>query len=168
MTIVIVRNLLILTSKSVQWWIMMASLLDSYPVTIQVPVAWGEMDAFQHVNNVAYFRYFEGARIAYFEEIRLLELMRQNRIGPILKSTRCNFKLALTYPDTLEVGAKVTAMQADQFTMAYAVASHRHRRIAAEGEGVLVAYDYRKKTRTAVPDILTQRVLEVEKRVKKL
>ena len=37
--------------------------LENYPVVIEIPVAWGDMDAFQHVNNVAYFRYFESARI---------------------------------------------------------------------------------------------------------
>lgn len=144
----------------------MANLLDAYPITIQVPVAWGEMDAFEHVNNVVYFRYFESARIAYFEELRLLDFMKENGIGPILKSTRCNFKLPLTYPDTLEVGAKVATIKADGFAMAYAVASHRHRRIAAEGEGVLVAYDYRKKSKALLPDVLKQRILEIEKRVK--
>ena len=144
----------------------MNKLLTSYPITIQVPVAWGEMDAFQHVNNIAYFRYFESARIAYFEELRLLEFVEENGIGPILKTTRCDFRLSLTYPDTLEVGAKVTAMQSDRFTMAYAVVSHRHRRIAAVGDGILVAYDYRKNSKTTIPDILKQRIIEIERRVK--
>ena len=43
---------------------MAADPLAGYPVRIEVPVAWGEMDAFGHVNNVVYFRYFESARIA--------------------------------------------------------------------------------------------------------
>lgn len=41
---------------------MAADPLDGYPVRIEVPVAWGELDAFGHVNNTAYFRYFESAR----------------------------------------------------------------------------------------------------------
>ncbi|MCZ6911333.1 MAG: acyl-CoA thioesterase, partial [Proteobacteria bacterium] len=40
-------------------------VLDDYPVVIELPVVWGEMDAFDHVNNIIYFRYFESARIAY-------------------------------------------------------------------------------------------------------
>lgn len=43
-------------------------LLADYPVIATFPIAWGDMDAFQHVNNTRYFRYFEDARIAYFEE----------------------------------------------------------------------------------------------------
>jgi acyl-CoA thioester hydrolase len=44
-------------------------LLKTFPVIVEIPVAWGEMDALQHVNNVFYFRYFETARIAYFEKL---------------------------------------------------------------------------------------------------
>lgn len=47
--------------------------LEGFPVVIELPVVWGEMDAFAHVNNVVYFRYFESARIAYLERINCLE-----------------------------------------------------------------------------------------------
>lgn len=31
-----------------------------YPVVIEIPVAWGEMDAYGHLNNIVYFRYPNG------------------------------------------------------------------------------------------------------------
>jgi acyl-CoA thioester hydrolase len=36
----------------------MRELLAGYPVILDIPVAWGEMDALRHVNNIVYFRYF--------------------------------------------------------------------------------------------------------------
>ena len=56
--------------------------LAGYPVIIEIPVAWGEMDAFQHVNNIVYFRYFESARITYFERTGLIAYMEQTGSGP--------------------------------------------------------------------------------------
>ena len=44
-----------------------AGLLRGFPGIIELPVSWGEMDAFGHLNNVVYFRYFESARIAALE-----------------------------------------------------------------------------------------------------
>ena len=44
-------------------------LLTDFPVTVEVPVAWGDMDALGHVNNAVYFRYFETARIRFFAEL---------------------------------------------------------------------------------------------------
>jgi acyl-CoA thioester hydrolase len=45
----------------------MKELISTYPVVIEIPIAWGDMDAFQHVNNKVYFKHFESARILYFE-----------------------------------------------------------------------------------------------------
>ena len=49
---------------------------------IEIPIAWGEMDSFQHVNNAAYFRYFESARILYSEKLGLHKHKDETGIGP--------------------------------------------------------------------------------------
>ena len=36
---------------------------------IELPVRWGDMDAFGHVNNVQYRRYLESGRVAYIGEV---------------------------------------------------------------------------------------------------
>ncbi|HEX6622399.1 MAG TPA: acyl-CoA thioesterase, partial [Pyrinomonadaceae bacterium] len=104
----------------------MRELLEAYPVVIETPVAWGEMDSFQHVNNIVYFRYFESARMAYFERVGFWAYMDETGVGPILASTRCKFILPLTYPDTVSIGARVSEIEDDRFTMSYAVVSHNH------------------------------------------
>jgi acyl-CoA thioester hydrolase len=143
---------------------MINQLLDGYPVFIEIPVAWGEMDAFQHVNNVAYFRYFENARIVYFDKIGIIDMMRQSGIGPILGSTSCTYKLPLTYPDTVSVGAKTERIEDDRMVMRYAIVSHRHQKLTAEGDGVVVMYNYRESKKTSMPDELRRRITELEKR----
>ena len=49
--------------------------LSRWPVTIELPVQWGELDSFGHVNNVVFLRWFESARIAYFERCGVLDGM---------------------------------------------------------------------------------------------
>ena len=41
---------------------------QEYPLSIEQDVLWGDMDAFQHVNNAVYFRYFEDIRLNFFEK----------------------------------------------------------------------------------------------------
>ena len=36
---------------------------------IDVAVRWGDMDALGHVNNIMYFRYFEQARLEWYESL---------------------------------------------------------------------------------------------------
>lgn len=45
--------------------------LSVYPVIYDQKVAWGDMDAFGHVNNVQYYRYIESSRILYMEKALL-------------------------------------------------------------------------------------------------
>ncbi|HET6490062.1 MAG TPA: thioesterase family protein [Syntrophales bacterium] len=139
--------------------------LAAYPVVVDVPVVWGEMDAFGHVNNIVYFRYFETARIAYFETLNTPEFLGRDPVGPILAETTCRFRAALAYPDTVSIGAKVARLGEDRFVMHYIVFSHRLRRIAAEGEGVMVCFDYRQNHKAPIPDKLRRRIEEIERAV---
>ena len=140
----------------------MNNLVDGYPVVIEIPVQWGEMDAFQHVNNVVYFRYFENARIAYFEKLDVIELMKSTWIGPILAATSCRFKAPLTYPDKVLVAAKVTAIEKDRFMMDYRVVSTKHQKLAAEGDGVIVTFNYRENKKVIVPEELRLLIMKIE------
>lgn len=144
----------------------MKDVLKDYPVVIEIPVAWGEMDSFNHVNNVVYFRYFESARIAYLDKIDGFEYMRNNGIGPILATTHCRFRVPLTYPDVVSSAVRVTEVGEDRFKMKHIVFSHRHSKVAAEGEGVLVTFDYRSNKKTPVPEELRQRILDTEQTVR--
>ena len=124
---------------------------DDYDVTIERPVTWGSMDAFQHVNNTVYFRYFEDVRIAYFEETGITAYMQEHGIGPILASTQCRFKLPLSYPDTVWIGTRILEIGDDRFRMEYVVFSEQHQRVAAVGEGLIVSYDYNQNQKTTIP-----------------
>ena len=141
--------------------------LDGFPVVIDIPVAWGEMDALRHVNNIVYFRYFESARIAYFEKLRFWEFMNQTGVGPILASIQCKFKIPLTYPDTVSVGTRIPSIEPDRFVMEYRAVSHKSQAIAAEGEGVVVSYNYRESKKTPLSEEMKQRILTLEGSVTK-
>lgn len=84
-------------------------------------------------------------------------------IGPILGSTSCKYKFPLTYPDTVSVGAKIVGIEDDCFAVKYVVVSRRHNRVAAEGVGVVVMYNYHVSKKTAIPEGIRWRISELEK-----
>lgn len=140
----------------------MDNSIEMYPVVIEIPVAWGDMDAFQHVNNVAYFRYFESVRMAYYERLNIRDLRTRTGIGPILAATSCRFKTPLTYPDTVLVGVKVTKIEADRFMMEHRIVSTKHRKTAAEGSSVIAAFNYNENKKALVPEELKQKIQDIE------
>lgn len=128
------------------------ALLPECSVIIECPVWWGELDAFQHVNNTEYFRFFEHARIAYFDRVGWGEIMATEKIGPILAHTDCRFRIPLDYPDTVSIGTRAVDLSDGGFVMEYKVASHRHGALAAEGTGRIVSFDYEKGIKAPIPD----------------
>lgn len=141
-----------------------AALRADFPVVIELPVQWGEMDAYGHLNNAVYFRYFESARIAYFLRCGLLDSYRDSSIGAILHSTQCRFRASLQYPDTAVVGTRVTDVQDDRFTMTYRVVSRAQNAVAAEGQGIIVAFDYATRAKTRVPEDVREGIRKMEQR----
>jgi acyl-CoA thioester hydrolase len=130
---------------------MTESLLSAYPVVLELPVFWGDMDSFRHVNNIIYFRYFESARIEYLERIGFRQEEEHGGIGPILHSTHARFRRPVEWPDTVIVGARTTEVGEDRFTQEYRLVSRAHGEVAAEGGGILVAYDYTNARKVPLP-----------------
>jgi acyl-CoA thioester hydrolase len=140
----------------------MNQLLENFSVVIEIPVAWGEMDAMQHVNNIVYFRYIESARMAYFDRIGFLDHQRATGVGPILAWTSCRFRRALTYPDRVQVATRVIKIESDRFTMQTHIVSHAMADLAAESEGIVVSFDYRNQVKALLPQAIRQRMEVLE------
>jgi acyl-CoA thioester hydrolase len=141
---------------------MSKELLAGFPVVVEQAVVWGEMDAYQHVNNVVYFRYFENARLEYFRQLGWPEFEEATGIGPILAATRARFRRPLTYPDTIAIAARAREVGGDRFTLEHRIISRRLQAMATEGEGVIVTYDYRRGVKVPVPEELLRRITELE------
>ncbi|MDQ7065969.1 MAG: thioesterase family protein [candidate division KSB1 bacterium] len=147
-----------------QQTIPMPENLRDYPAIIQINVQWGEMDAYQHVNNTVFFRYFESARIVYLEKIQFVDLNQNGGLGPILGHTQCKFIRPLTYPDTILVGARTSELRDDRFVMDLKIYSTQQQAVAAVGTADMVIFDYRQNRKAALPDSLRARISEVEGR----
>ncbi|TAA48015.1 MULTISPECIES: acyl-CoA thioesterase [Corallincola] len=141
----------------------MNNLLNDFPVVIEQAVAWGEMDALNHVNNSVYFKYFENARIAYFGKIKVMQQMQTLALAPVLASTQCRYKMPLTYPDSISIGARISELNNDRFMMEYRVVSHKNQRTAAEGSALVVAYNTKAQRKDNLPSSVVEVIRSVER-----
>src|SRR5207245_7898441 len=117
--------------------------LVNFPVVITWPVQWGDQDAFSHVNNTVYFRWFESGRIAYFERLGLGTTFSDTGLGPILASINCNFRRPIGYPDTVHIGTRVTKVGNSSFTIAQPSFSARLEMVTDAGHPGMAVFTYR-------------------------
>lgn len=139
-------------------------LLESFPFVYPITVAWGEMDAFQHVNNVMYFRYFESARVAYGHQVNMMDPKENEGVAPILAATSARYKRPITFPDSLLVGVRIAKMSNNRFWQHYAIVSASQNAITTEGEAEIVMFDYRHQRKADIPPALKKRIEALEQR----
>ncbi|MCH7474472.1 MAG: acyl-CoA thioesterase [Gemmatimonadetes bacterium] len=135
---------------------MTRELLSGFPVVIELPIQWGDMDAYGHVNNTVFFRFFESARIAFLDRCGFLAAHGELEVGAILHSTACRFRRPLFYPDTISVGARASEVLTDRFIMEYKIVSHSQDEVVAEGTGTVVSFDYNTRSKTDLPEMVRE------------
>ena len=121
----------------------MDNFRQTYPIHSEIKVAWGEMDALQHVNNVAYFRYFETARLDFFNQFNLLDELEKTAIGPVISENSARYKRPVTYPDTLLVGVSICDIKTDRFMLHYTVMSQAQQAITTVGSSQVVMFNFK-------------------------
>lgn len=118
-------------------------------------IVWGDHDAFQHVNNVRYVRFFESARIKWMSSLgnelggpeKARAMLKAQGASFILKSIEVRFRRPVTYPDTLLIGYKpvipsdnaIDRAVFDVKASAYSIAQSA---FVAHSRESLVWYDY--------------------------
>jgi acyl-CoA thioester hydrolase len=130
--------------------------LAAYPVVFSIAVQWGDQDAFGHVNNVVYFRWFESARIVYIRQAGITYSQGGTGIGPILATINCHYRRPLTYPDTVHVGARISRIGRSSMTVEHAVYSEAQQQLVADGDSVVVLFDYSAGRPHRIPDDMRQ------------
>lgn len=129
-------------------------LLAGYRTITTLPVQWGDQDAFGHVNNVVYFRWFESARIDLLAVFESSVTMSGAGLGPILASIKCDYRRQLRHPDTVFIGSRVTRVGRTSVDIGHVVISLSHRQIVAEGSSVIVVFNYDQQRATRIPEDL--------------
>ncbi|MEZ5054466.1 MAG: thioesterase family protein [Chitinophagales bacterium] len=108
-----------------------------FPFPIQQPVAWGDMDAFQHINNVLYFRYFETGRVEFFNKTNLWKLFDEEKIKIVVGKLECNYLREVKHPAQIEISVGIKKVGNTSLVVHQVIRNDGN--IVAHGEGIIVA-----------------------------
>ncbi len=119
-------------------------------ISTKIPVQWGEMDAFNHVNNVVYIRWCETARIELFRNIwgnkgiNMKEILEGSGVGPILANFNINYKIPISYPDNVIIQTRVAHIGNSSFNVEHQVFTEKMgNSVVAEASSVVVMLNYK-------------------------
>lgn len=138
-----------------------------YPVEITLPVLWGDMDAFLHVNNTVYIKWCEAIRMHYLKALDLKSYFTNSKVGPILARTEIDYFIPLTSPDEVTVSMSVTHLGNTSFATHYRITSREHQgRLAAQSKAILVLMNYDTGQKVTLDERLRSKIIALENRVK--
>lgn len=116
-----------------------------------MPVRWGDLDAFNHVNNARYLTFLEQARIEWFETIG--EDWVTDEHAPVIVQSLVNYRAPIDYPAEIAVELFTTRLGNSSVTIG-------HRIVGADGtlysDGHVVAawIDRRSGRPTPLPEVV--------------
>ena len=124
--------------------------------TSEIPIRWGDMDAYGHVNNTVYFRYMEQARVEFLD--RLGYAIDPRGEAPVLINTSCTFLRPVTYPGRLDVLMFLGAPGRSSIESRYELRLAGDERLLASGAAKIVWIDGATGKSVPIPDSLRRLV----------
>jgi acyl-CoA thioester hydrolase len=106
----------------------------------ELEVRWGDMDAFNHVNNASYLRYIEEARVLWFKQ--LSADWAEIGCAPVLAAAQMNFRRPIGWPQRLRIVMSAERLGFKSLTLAHRIESASQPELLyADGSTVLVWVD---------------------------
>jgi len=129
----------------------------------QIDIRYGDLDPQGHVNNAKYLTYFEHARTQYLRELGLFKKGSSFLdIGVILADIHIAFLKPIHWEDKITLGVRTTNLGNKSIKVTQLIQDENSEIIYAEGEVVMVTYDYHRGTTIPIPTEWRKIIIEFE------
>jgi acyl-CoA thioester hydrolase len=124
--------------------------------SIKIPIRWGDMDAYGHINNAVYFRYMEEARVLMLQQLG--GSLDPQSTGPVIVNAQAEFLGAVSHPDTLRVDCFAADPGRSSFMTHYELYSQQQDKLVTKGSAKVVWVDHRINQSVALPEALRSQI----------
>jgi acyl-CoA thioester hydrolase len=134
-----------------------------FPVALPIRIDWSETDVFGHVNNVSFYKYIQSSRLNYWEAVGMLRYFDTRKLAPILASGSCHFRKPLHYPGNITLQCRTEFIRNTSFGFHHQILNENGE-VAAEGNDVMVFFDFKTHQKQALPPEIKQAIEKLEER----
>lgn len=129
----------------------------SLQTQITIRIDWSELDLFGHVNNVAFHKYAQTARLNYVDAIGLMKLHQTQNIGFMVAETNCQFKKELLFPGNINIQTQIDFVKNTSLALQH-IMTNDIGELVAIARDVLVVFDFNKKEKVLIPEEIKAKV----------
>ena len=136
---------------------------DEFGILRPIPTRWMDNDHYGHVNNVAYYSFFDTAVNGFLIEASGIDIRALPAIG-IVAESGCQFFSALSFPDMVHAGLGVERLGTSSIVYRITLFRNDESDPCAMGRFVHVYVDRHSRRPAPIPDVV-RAVVEPLKRV---
>jgi acyl-CoA thioester hydrolase len=125
----------------------------------EIDVWFGDFDMMAHINNVAYARYLEQARIEYIENVVGKQVMNT---GAVVADLHIDFEEPIGWGDEVTVAVRAGELGTSSIPLEYEIRSNGE--VAATAETLMITFDPAAGEPEPMPDEWRERIREYEGR----
>ena len=114
-------------------------------------IDWSDLDLLGHVNNIAFSRFFQAARVEYCGHVGL-NVFQGMTTGPILAASRVQFTAQLFFPGGVRIFTRCKKAGSTSIVLEHALFDERGT-LCAFSEDVVVRFDFAAKTKIPLGDV---------------
>lgn len=125
----------------------------------QLDIRWGDLDAFNHVNNAVFLDYIQEARLRWLTT--LASGWHDDSISPVVVNSTCNYRQPITWPARIRVDLHVAARSGRSLTLGHRIVdAGRPDTVYSDGHVVMVWIDTASGTAVPLPAVIDQALAE--------
>lgn len=125
---------------------------ENYRTFIEIPTRWMDNDVYGHVNNVVYYSYFDTAVNGFLMREAGLDYNSTTAPVGVVAETGCRFHGEIAFPETLDVGIRVSRLGSSSVTYEIGIFRQGHDAPAATGHFVHVYVRQSEMKPVPIPD----------------
>jgi acyl-CoA thioester hydrolase len=125
-------------------------LRADYRVFYPISTRWSDNDIYGHVNNVAYYSYFDTAANRYLIEEGGLDISAGDIVGYVV-SSGCDYHAPIAYPEAIEAGLRVERLGGSSVRYGLAIFRAGEEQAVAHGHFVHVFVDRARNKAVPIP-----------------
>ena len=125
-----------------------------WPIKTEIPVLWGDVDSFGHVNNIIYLKWCETSRVELFRkmyDVKTLDtenIQLGSGVGPILANFNCNYRTPIKYPDVIYIKTRISHIGNTSYGIEHQMYSKNNdEKIVFDGISLIVMVNYKNETK---------------------
>ncbi|WP_323760915.1 thioesterase family protein [Maricaulis sp.] len=133
---------------------------DAYPRFRSLPTRWADNDIYGHINNAAYYGFFDTVVNCFLIEEAGLDIHAGRVIGLVVE-TGCNYFAPLAYPETVEGGVRVARLGRSSVSYEIGLFKTGDDQPAAQGYFVHVYVDRDSRRPVPLSDAMRQALAQI-------